>query len=224
MKYATSCSCETLAVMQLMSVEVTNLKIYYMKKIILFFILISAISCKNEKEKEIENIENTLNTYLSLQLKEVDKDAKMDSLKVIDIDSVSTKDKLRMELYRYQDSLYFLINEANYKSEQLRLEIEQYRLLKYMNNLTVSKDNLSVFKNSVDEKKEDADKTLALAQNFKKEVDLLRKNFSGNKIDSTNFIFYNVKYRFCYSNSKLEQKCKDSLSVLMTKDFKIMKK
>lgn len=195
-----------------------------MKKIILFFILISTISCKNQKEKEIENIENTLNTYLSLQLKEVDKNVKIDSLKVIDIDSVSTKDQLRMELYRYQDSLYFLMNEANYKSEQLRLEIEQYRLLKYMNNLTVSKDNLSVFKNSVDEKKEDADKTLTLAQNFKKEVDLLRKKFSGSKIDSTNFIFYNVKYRFCYSNSKLEQKCKDSLSILMTKDFKIMKK
>lgn len=195
-----------------------------MKKIILFFILISTISCKNEKEKEIENIEKTLNTYVSLQLKEVDKDAKVDSLKVIDIDSVSTKDQLRLELYRYQDSLYFLINEANYKSELLRLEIAQYRLLKYMNNLTVSKDNLSVFKNSLDEKKEDADKTLALAQNFKKEVDVLRKNFSGSKIDSTNFIFYNVKYRFCYSNAKLEQKCKDSIRILMTKDFKIMKK
>ena len=195
-----------------------------MKKIILFLILISTISCKNEKEIEINTIEKTLNTYVSLQLQEVDKDAKVDSLKVIDIDSVSTKDQLRMELYRYQDSLYFLINEANYKSELLRLEIEQYRLLKYMNNLTVSKDNLSVFKNSVDEKKEDADKTLALAQNFKKEVDLLRKNFIGSKIDSTNFIFYNVKYRFCYSNAKLEQKCKDSIRILMTKDFKIMKK
>lgn len=89
----------------------------------------------------------------------------MDSLKIIDIDSVSTKDELKMKFYRYQDSLNFLINEATYKSEQLRLEIEQYRLLKYMNNLTASKDNLSVFKNSVNEKKSNIDKSLHLAIN-----------------------------------------------------------
>lgn len=92
----------------------------------------------------------------------------MDSLKIIDIDSVSTKDELKMKFYRYQDSLNFLINEATYKSEQLRLEIEQYRLLKYMNNLTASKDNLSVFKNSVNEKKIKCRQIITFSYKFKK--------------------------------------------------------
>jgi hypothetical protein len=210
--------------MQPKNEDFENLKIYFMNKIILIFLFISIISCKNEKEKEVENIEKTLKTYLSAQLQEGENSAKIDSLKIIGIDSTSTKDELEMKLFRYQDSLNFLINEANYKSQQLKSEIEQYRILKYMNNLTASTDKLSVFKNSINEKKDEAEKSLNLAMNLKKEVDQFRKNFTENKIDSTNFIFYNIQYRLCYTNSKLEQKCKDSLSIIMTKDFKIKKK
>jgi hypothetical protein len=52
---------------------------------------------KREKKKEIENIEKYIKyTYLSLQLKEVDKDAKMDSLKVIDRFCFPTKVETRI--------------------------------------------------------------------------------------------------------------------------------
>lgn len=194
-----------------------------MNKIVSLCLLILIISCKDEKEKEAKNIENILKTHLISQLKEVEKDSKLDSLKIIDIDSVSTKDELKIKLYWYQDSLNFLIKEANYKSEQLSLEIEQYRIIKYMNNLSTSNNNLIIFKNSIEDKKADADKSLNSARNFKNEVDQLRKEYYGNKIDSTNFIYYNVKYQICYTNSNLQQKCNDSLSMIITKDFKIKK-
>ena len=194
-----------------------------MKWIYCLSLLFTLVSCKNEKQEEKESIEKTLNVYFREKGKDIDSTLVLDSVRIIKIDSVSSKGELAMKINKFDDSLDVLIKLADLSGQRLKLEAEQYKLLKYMGTLSSSKSDLKIFEEGLVEKQNEFKQSIGKAERLKKEVDSLREIYNQNKIDSLNFLFYNVKLKACFTNNKMEQKCFDSLSVNVTKNYRIKK-
>ena len=198
-------------------------KIKIMNKYYLFFIMIIFSSCKNEKEEERENIQNTLKTHLTIKLKEFEPSTEIDTLRIIKINRISSKGELRIKISKLQDSLSNLMSITENEYSILKRKVDQYKTLQYMNSLASSNDDLKIFKDDIDEKKLIVEKSLSASQTLKKEFDSLTVILKENKTDSLNFLFYNITYKACFTNNKLEQKCFDTLYMPITKNFRIYK-
>ena len=98
----------------------------------LSFILIAVFffSCKSKKETEKESISRTLKIYLSAQLKDIDLTSNLDSLRIIHIDSVSTKDEFKLKIMSLEDSFNDLIEKSQSANKIFKLSVEQFNTLR----------------------------------------------------------------------------------------------
>lgn len=192
-------------------------------KIILLFLITIIVSCKNIKEEQSENIEKTLRTYMYEKAKQFDSTLKLDSIRIIKIDSASSKFELKDNILKLRDSLNNLFKDISFDQENLKLKVEQFKILKYMNSLSSSNDDLQVFKDDITKQSNKLKLALEKASKLENEIKKLKNILLKSKIDSTDFKFYNVKFKVCFTNKKLEQECEDSLNVNITKNYRIKK-
>ena len=197
-----------------------------MKKICLPLLYLSVfISCKSksETEKGKESIQKTLRTYVSGQLTEIDSTATLDSIRIIHIDTISSKDELKQNILSIQGDFEYLYEKVKKETEIIKLKNDQYRLLIYMNSLGSSRSDLSIFKDDLKEKQEEVQQSIDKLTVLEKQIDSLKTKYFSNQVDSTNFLYYGVIYKMCYSDKKLEQKCLDSAFLNITKEFRVTK-
>ena len=89
---------------------------------ILFIIVTFLFSCKNEKTEEKENIQKTLKIYLSEKGKDIDSTFILDSLRIIKIDSVSSKQELALKIHKYKNQFDSIILATDYIGTKLKLQ------------------------------------------------------------------------------------------------------
>ncbi len=187
-------------------------------------IISTFFACKSKQERTKENLNNTLRTYTASVLKDMDSTFTLDSIRVVYVDTISTKDEFKSNVFDLQDSLDYLIESMRYKNEIFKLKFDQYKALNLLNSLGSSRSDLSIFKDDVLEKQKESKEAVDRATLLEKEIDSLKKIYYSNTIDSTNFLYFGVTYKICYSDKSLVQKCVDSAFVNITKEFRVRKK
>ncbi len=185
-------------------------------------ILVLFFSCKTEKEKGRESIEHTSKVYVTEKLKKIDSTYTIDTLRIYRIDTVSTKADLFFKLLLLSDSLALLKLIADNLGDIAKAKMDQYKTLAYMNTLTTSSSDLTIFKDDVLENNKKAsigyENTIRLAN----QIDSLSTVYASNKLDSTDFLYYKSFVKLCYSEKKLSQRC-DPFGLKISKDFRVIK-
>jgi hypothetical protein len=190
-------------------------------KYILLFPLLLFASCKSDETKQKESIEHTFKTYITAKLETIDSTYTIDTLRLYKIDTVSTKDDFLFKMVTLSDSLDKLSLIATNAGQIAKLKMDQYKTLAYMNTLTTTSSDLSIFKEDAIENNKKAlaayDKVIELGHN----IDSLTGIYNSSKLDSTNFLYYKVYSVLCYSEKNLSQKC-DSIGLKISKNFRVI--
>jgi hypothetical protein len=187
-----------------------------MTRLLFLIITVFLFSCKSKKETEKESIGRTLKIYSSAQLKDIDSTLNLDSLRIIRIDTVSSREDLMFKILSLQESFNILKEESQSATKKLEYSVYQLRLLRSMNS---SRSDLSIFEDDVKYQHAEAQKIIEEMALMANKIDTLAGMWFS--VDSTNFLYYGVAYKLCYSDKKLVQKCFDSAYVNITKDFRV---
>ena len=175
-----------------------------------FILLTVIISCKSQEGNVTSNIWETLNNHLTLEHK--NSTGSLDSFRIIKIDSFSSKKDLSTRI----DSFQNLLSLEFFKLEKLETLLKLRAIS--LDNLKKGKDVLS------NDSIENTLKKGILSNSIyvlKHKLDSLVFCYNSGKVDSTNFLYYRVQYRLCYSYKNIRHNCKDSLYLFVTKDFKV---
>lgn len=137
---------------------------------LLFLITLLLFSCKKESEKISSNLENNARIYLSTELAKEKDFEKIDSLKILKVDSLTEKKQANF-YYSYLDGRYQHHSDlAKLNSDQAKLQIELSSLAGSSDN-TVAKMHL-----------EDSNKSLDSATYYENRMNKIFQN--RNKYDS----------------------------------------
>ena len=203
-------------------------------KLILFCSLFLIFSCVENSTKTKEEIQKTSTIYLTEKLKTIDVSIKLDSTRIIDIDTISTKKDFFYKINILKDSVIRLSKIAEKKYEIANASKATYNNLLYMGNLSVeasriagtnneTKNDLSIFKKDALDKLNEANNVDKQISFIAKTVDSLTAIYKQNKLDSTNFLCYLTKLYVCYSEKNLSQNC-DTVFLKVSKDFRVLEK
>lgn len=181
-------------------------------------------SCKSEKEKLQDNITSIITEYAKENM--VDSSDKLDKLAILSIDTITPKLQclLRSEinLMKLEYKLDSLRLELKHISVAIESAIDMARIFSNTSSYSsYSYRQYNNYKNEALELKEKAEKlndySTFLITNAK------RFNDSCQSVDSVTFLDYSVKFLLQTSRNN-EITMRDSFSVIVTKDLKIINK
>ena len=186
----------------------------------LIIITSTLTSCKLANVEHKENIEAVLNTHIKALALSYDSTLTIDSVRVLRLDTVSTKDFILININKLDDSILKL-------SEIAKIKLELFNIDKstLMSLASTSKDKAYV--NSLgDQLISDLEKikhTDLIIKSLFTQVDSLERLVESGQFDSLDFLYLKPIYKLCFSNKLLEQTCNEGDDILITKDFRVKK-
>lgn len=176
--------------------------------------------CQSEANIQEASVERTLDTYIRGVINSADSSLILDSLIILRIDSISSKELMLQNLGSLIDTVKNLTDALKLDVEIYDVEAERYQLL---SSISDNREALKVLKERLVRDGEKIDRSLADIKLLKSELDSINAVYESGTIDSTDFLFLRPYYRICISNKLLEQRCSDGNKVLITKDFRVQK-
>jgi len=185
---------------------------------LLFLTLCTLWRCQSENDIQKESVERALDTYIRGFIQNADSSLVVDSLLILRVDSISSKDLMLQKIGELIDSV-----ENKVKDLKLQLEIYDLSKQKYVLYAAVSdnSETLKIFKDELDKDWDKLKHSEAELDILKNELDSINNVYESGTIDSTDFLFLRPYYRICISNKLLEQQCSDGNKVLITKAFRV---
>ena len=193
-------------------------------KIGLIILLVSHFSfyCKSPGDEFKEDVSKIVKQHLTIKLNDEDSTLVLDSMRIISIDTLSSKDILGYKVRHYIDSLEKETELFETMAQLALSKAKTYRLYKNLYDMDAgSYEVLNMRKQDAENYRDEYIQKSEQIKILSAELDSLTNLWQSDKIDSTDFLMHEVVFKGCYSNKAMEQDCRDSLVLMLTKDLRI---